>query len=165
MKRPVHHGSWVQNYDIGLLLGMLLQGGCEQVVTGIFGNKWKTIEMPQQNILAAMDKLHGREGEVGFATNGWLVIQDLLKKRLVMDKVLLFTDCPMWDRRLPNQPAGADISRLWRQYKQIAPWAKLYLFDLGDYRNPSLDVVKEDVYLVSGWRETIFQELEAVEKG
>ena len=38
-----------------------------------------------------------RSGEVGYATNGHKVIDWLIKEGIVMDKVMLFTDCQLWD--------------------------------------------------------------------
>jgi len=54
---------------------------------------------------------------------------------------------------------------MWKQYKQIAPAAKLYLFDLAGYGNTPLNVMRDDVYLVAGWSDKIFNMLQAIEKG
>ena len=46
MQCPVSAKSKVLYYDIGLLLGMLLKSRCKQVMTGIFGDRWKIINLP-----------------------------------------------------------------------------------------------------------------------
>lgn len=163
MKRPVGEGSNIQRFDIAPLLAMLLQSGGKQVTTGIIGNTWKGIDLPAQGILAGMAPLRRREGEVGYGINSHLVIQDLLKKGQVVDKVMIFTDCRLWDNRAFHQPAGTDLSRVWKLYRQIAPEAKLYLFNLAGYGSP-LEVLKDDVFLVSGWNDRIFDVLRSVEK-
>jgi hypothetical protein len=160
MQRPVSPRSKVQNFDIGLMLAMLLQSRCENVITGMFGDSWKVIQVPRKNVLANVDEFHRREGEVGYATNGYLVIQDLLKREKVVDKVMIFTDCQLWDSQGTTHIAG-----LWKQYKQMAPKAKIYLFDLAGYGNTPLNVMRDDVYLIAGWSDKIFDVLKAVENG
>ncbi|HWK05485.1 MAG TPA: hypothetical protein VNS58_17720 [Puia sp.] len=164
MKRPVSEGSDIQRFDIAPLLAMLLRSRGKQVTTGIIGNTWKGIDLPAQGILAGMEPFRGREGEVGYAINSHLVIQDLLKKGQIVDKVMIFTDCRLWDNRVFHQPAGTDLSRVWKSYRQIAPEAKLYLFNLAGYGNRPLEVLKDDVFLISGWNDRIFDVLRSVGK-
>jgi hypothetical protein len=117
--------------------------------------------MPGQNILANVDEFYRREGEVGYSTNGYLVIKDLLRSKIVVDKVMLFTDCQLWN----SNGSAETISGLWKQYKQIAPNAKLYLFDLAGYGNTPLNTMDGNVYLVAGWSDKIFEVLAAIEDG
>lgn len=149
----------MQNFDIGLILAMLLQSRCKNVMTGMFGNRWKVIKVPRNNILQNVMAFHRREGEVGYATNGYLVIKDLIDKKIVMDKVMLFTYCQMWNSNF----SGETIPALWRAYKKIAPNA--YLFDLAGYGQMPLNVVSNDVFLIAGWSDKIFEVLEAIENG
>lgn len=161
MQRPISAKSKVQNYDIGLMLAMLLQSRCENVVTGMFGNKWKVINVPKKNILANVDEFHRREGEVGYSTNGYLVIKDLLLRKKAVDKIMIFTDCQLWNSNNSNE----SIAELWKHYKRIVPNAKLYLFDLAGYGNVPLNVLRDDVFLIAGWSDKIFDVLNAVENG
>jgi len=108
----------------------------------MFGNSWKVINVPRNNILQNVMAFHRREGEVGYATNGYLVIKDLIDKKIVMDKVMLFTDCQMWNSNF----SGETIPALWRAYKKIAPNARLYLFDLAGYGQMPLNVLSNDVF-------------------
>ena len=161
MQTPVSAKSKVLLYDVGLMLAMLLQSRCKNVVVGMFGDSWKTIAVPRNNILGNVQEFYKREGEVGYSTNGYLVIKDLLNRRVVMDKVLMFTDCQLWNSSATN----GHIQNLWLQYKSIAPNARLYLFDLKGYAQTPLQVLKSDVYLVAGWSDKIFEVLEALENG
>ena len=117
--------SKVENYDIGLMLAMLLKSSCSQVISGLFGDTWKAINLPTNSILANTMELHRREGEVGYSTNGYKVIDWLIECKEIVDKVMMFTDCQMWD----SYGGNASIRKLWHRYKTIAPNAKLYLFD------------------------------------
>ncbi len=161
MQKPISAKSKVQCYDIGLMLAMLLQSRCENVITGMFGNTWKVINVPKKNILSNVDEFHRREGEVGYSTNGYLVIKDLLQRRKAVNKVMVFTDCQLWNSNNTDET----IAGLWKQYRQIAPNAKLYLFDLAGYGNTPLNVMHNDVFLIAGWSDKIFDVLNAIENG
>ena len=161
MQKPINAKSKVLLYDIGLMLAMLLQSHCQHVITGMFGDTWKTISVAKKNILANVQEFYKREGEVGYSTNGYLVIKDLLQRNKAVDKVMLFTDCQLWN----SNNSVENIASLWKQYKKIAPRAKLYLFDLAGYGNTPLNVQRDDVYLIAGWSDKIFNVLKAIEEG
>lgn len=162
MQTPVSAKSKILLYDVGLMLGMLLQSRCRNVEVGMFGDTWKTIPMPRGNVLANVQEFYRREGEVGYSTNGYLVIKDLLLRRTKMDKVFIFTDCQLWNSN--NTPDH--IQALWVQYKtKVSPNAKLYLFDLKGYGTAPLQIMQNDVYLVAGWSDKVFDVLAALEKG
>ena len=153
--------STVHLYDIGLLLSMLLKSRCKQVVAGIFGDIWSVVNMPSDNILMATRQLERLEGKVGYSTNGYKVIDWLIEQNQVMDKVMMFTDMQMWD----STGGNSTFEKSWRRYKQTAPHAKLYLFDLGGYGQSPLRLVEPDVYLISGWSDRVFDVLSAVDNG
>ncbi|TCD12637.1 TROVE domain-containing protein [Pedobacter frigidisoli] len=159
MQKPVSAKSTVLLYDIGLMLAMLMQSQCKNVTTGMFGDSYKVINMPKRNVLANVMEYYRREGEVGYATNGYLVIDDLLRRRAVVDKVMIFTDTQMWD----NSYTDNSFAKSWKSYKNIAPNAKLYLFNLAGYKTLPIDVRQNDVYLLAGWSDKIFDILSGME--
>ena len=161
MFSPISPKSKVMNYDIGLLLAMLLRNRCTNVIAGMFGDTWKTIAIPGKGILSAVDAMYRREGEVGYSTNGYKVIDWLIGQRIKIDKVMMFTDCQMWNSRYD----GSSFEKSWDLYKTIAPDAKLYLFDLSGYGNSPLRMTREDVVLISGWSDKVFDVLQALEDG
>ena len=153
--------SIVRLFDIGLLLSMLLKSRCQQVIAGIFGDEWSVVNMPSENILMATRQLERLEGKVGYSTNGYKVVDWLIEQKQVMDKVMMFTDMQMWD----STECNSTFEKSWRRYKQFAPHAKLYLFDLGGYGQSPLRLVEPDVYLISGWSDRVFDVLSAIDKG
>lgn len=161
MQKAISAKSKVMLYDIGLILGMLMKSKCKNIVTGMFGERWKIINMPNQGILSNVDEYYKREGEVGYATNGYLVINDLIKRGVVMDKIMLFTDCQLWD----SANGGSSLEKSWKAYKQIAPEAKLYLFDLAGYGTIPLRIERDDVSLIAGWSDKVFDVLYSIENG
>ena len=166
MKRPVSGTSSALRFDIAPLLALSWKNRGEQILTGIIGNTWKPMDLPSHPVLSATDELRLREGEAGYAINAHLVLQDLLRKRQVADKVLIFTDTRLWGNRTFNQAAGTDLGDWWKEYRrQVAPQAKLYCFDLAGYGSKSLEILEDDVFLVAGWQEQIFNVLEAMDNG
>lgn len=162
MQTPVSPKSKILLYDIGLILAMLLQSKCRNVEVGMFGDTWKTIAVPRNNILNNVQEFYKREGEVGYSTNGYLVIKDLLNRKQRMDKVMMFTDCQLWN----SNNDGNHMQSLWIRYKaEVAPEAKLYLFDLKGYAQVPLQLLRNDVFLIAGWSDKVFGVLDALEKG
>jgi len=159
MQQPVSAKSKVQLYDIGLMLAMLMQSQCKNVVTGMFGDKWKIVNMPQRNVLANVLEFYRREGEVGYATNGYMVLEDLIQRKQKADKVMLFTDVQMYD----TNGVFNSFEKSWMRYKAIVPNAKLYVFDLAGHGMQLLDIRRNDVHLIAGWSDKIFDVLYAVE--
>lgn len=162
MQKPISTKSKILLYDVGLVLAMLLHSRCKNVEVGMFGDSWKTITVPRNNILGNVQEFYRREGEVGYATNGYLVIEDILTRRVRMDKVMLFTDGQLWN----SSGSGSQIQTLWLRYKrEISPDAKLYLFDLQGYGRAPLQILSNDVYLIAGWSDKVFEVLAALENG
>ncbi|WP_035647202.1 TROVE domain-containing protein [Flavobacterium sp. ASV13] len=159
MQQPISLKSKVLLYDIGLMLGMLMQSRCKNVVSGMFGDRWKIINMPKRSILANVNEYYKREGEVGYATNGHLVLEDLISRKEIVDKVMLFTDVQMWN----NAYTKDSFANSWNRYKKIAPNAKLYLFDLAGYGQSPINIEKNDVYLIAGWSDKVFDVLNVLE--
>lgn len=140
----------------------MLRSRCKRAEIGMFGDTWKVINVPATNILANVQAFYAREGEVGYATNGHLVIRDLVKRRVVMDKVMIFTDCQMWD----TSRRGSDIQTAWLTYRRdVAPDARLYLFDLAGHGQSPVNLLSDGVSLIAGWSEKVFEVLAAIEHG
>ncbi|MBQ9712718.1 MAG: TROVE domain-containing protein, partial [Bacteroidales bacterium] len=77
------------------------------------------------------------------------------------DKVMVYTDCQMWD----SCYADAHIRKSWEKYKEMYPDAKLYLFDLSGYGQSPLRLEDGDVALIAGWSDKVFDIMAAIERG
>ena len=174
-KKAAFRAKWQELIDSGKLgymamlrnlrnmLGMLLNSKCRNVIAGMFGDTWKVIQLPGRNVLSNVQEFYRREGEVGYSTNGYLVIADLLKRQVPVDKVMLFTDCQLWN----SQGTNETLMGLWMDYrKKVAPDAKLYLFDLAGLGNTPFDLRQDQgVALIAGWSDKVFEVLDALENG
>lgn len=185
MGQSISDKSKIQLFDIGLLLSMLLQSKT-RCYTGIFGDIFKIKQLPKDNVLSNVIKLWQIEGEVGYSTNGYKVIDWLINNNKIVDKIMIFTDCQLWDSNdsdAMEEPVSMyihpapykgvkfrhtydeHIARPWIKYKTINPKAKLYLFDLAGYGNSPLQINEKDVFLIAGWSDKIFDVLAALENG
>lgn len=166
MKQPVRDGGAALRFDIAPMLAMLWKSRGDQVITGFVGNTWKSVELREFPVLSATDELLRHEGEAGYATNAHLILQDLVRKQQVVDKVMVFTDTRLWGYRTFNQAPGTNLEDWWRLYKsQVAPHAKLYLFDLAGYGARPLEVLDNGVILIAGWQDRILDVLAAIDEG
>ncbi|QIL75217.1 TROVE domain-containing protein [Hymenobacter sp. HDW8] len=161
MQQPISARSKVLLYDVGLVLAMLLQSQCSHVTTGMFGATWKRISLPRGRVLQNVQEFYRREGEVGYSTNGYLVVRDLVQRREVVDKVMLFTDAQLWN----STGDGNTLARAWSDYRRtVAPNARLYLFDLAGHGTTPLEVrADHGVALIAGWSDKVFDVLQALE--
>lgn len=169
MECTLSEKSKIHLFEIGLVLGMLLQNKCKSVISGIFGTNWKIVQLPRVNILANTHKLANIINEVGSSTNGYKAIRWLIKNKKVADKVFVFTDCQLWDSNFVSVfdygRKHSTIKDEWDKYKKIAPNAKLYIFDLAGYGQAPIDIKRKDVFMIAGWSEKIFEVLDSLEKG
>ena len=89
------------------------------------------------------------------------MIDYLIEDNIVLDKVMFFTDCQMYDSTGNNN----SLEKSWNRYRQLAPDAKLYIFDLVGYGQSPLRILKSNVYLIAGWSDKVFDVLTAVDNG
>ena len=162
MNRPISQKSSIANYDIGILLASVLRSKCKSVVAGLFGDTWlPATGGPSCGVLENTISMHRFANKVGYATNGHLAINWLLDKEIKADKLMFFTDMQMWDSR----GDGGYLEKSWKRYKQFNPDAHLYLFDLNGYGHSPVRLLGDDVTLIAGWSDKIFDVLTAVENG
>ncbi|MBO4665088.1 MAG: TROVE domain-containing protein [Bacteroidaceae bacterium] len=161
MVQPISLQSKMHYYEVGIMLAMLLKNRCDKVITGIFGDEWKVINLPQENILSNTCETIQRIGEVGFNTYGCKPIDWLIKEKIVVDKVMFFTDCQFWG----DDEFGKHFINFWNTYKKISPNAHLYLFDLAGYGYSPIRIPRQDVTLIAGWSDRIFEMMDCIENG
>jgi len=162
MQSPLSEKSSLQQFDIGALLGLLVQARADNSVFGMFGDTWKPLTSEKvDNPLAATNELHRREGEVGYSTHGYKVLQWAINQKKKFSRIMIFTDCQMYG----SGHDGRNIDKLWKQYKTINPYAKLYLFNLSSYGQTPIDLRAGDVALITGWSDKIFTAMDNIERG
>jgi len=167
MQRTISPRSQITNYDIGALMAMLLQTRCATATAGMFGDTWKVLyDLPKDNVLRSTNEIHRREGEVGYSTNGWKVLEWAVRLAKMdsqtFERIMIFTDCQMWNS---SGSEKGSINSHWKEYKKLVPESKLYLFNLAPYGGTPIDMRNGDVHLISGWSDRIFNVLADIERG
>lgn len=156
MCQKVSDRSVMNYYDIGAVLAMLTHRKVAKSVTGLFGDRFEAFPFPKNNVLENAQKVYELEGKVGYSTNGHKVIEHANAGRIRFDRILIFTDTQMY---------GGSIETEWKKYKENHPYAKLYLFDLCGYGTTPISLRDNDVNLIAGWNDKIFEVLASLEAG
>jgi len=156
---PISKNSSVFPYDIGIMLGSMAQQFSDNSITGIFGTDWKQILMSRRSgILSNVSEMHKHDNDVGWDTNGYRVIEYLLENDIEVDRIMLFTDCQMWDSH-----DDCNFAPTFMKYQRMHPGVKLYLFDLNGYGNIVIPQDTKNICLVAGWSDRIFDFIQMFE--
>jgi 60 kDa SS-A/Ro ribonucleoprotein len=172
MEKEISKHSSIQRYDIGIMLGMMANRFAGQTITGMFGDEWKVVPMSRNSgILKNTMEMHSREGEVGYSTNGYKVIEYLLNNDIAVDRIMIFTDNQMWNSRArrsiwrdDSDEDGTTFAEKFLLYQQKYPGVKLYTFDMSGYGNISIPQNTRGVCLIGGWSDKIFDFISAFEE-
>lgn len=159
MMSLISNRSAIECFDIGLMLGSMANSFCENSITGVFGTRWMVVPMSKRSgILANVMDMRSRADEVGLTTNGYTVIDYLLDNDIAVDRILLFTDCQMWDSYHDRNLAPTFV-----KYQRANPGTKLYTFDLVGYGGVVMPQGYPGVCAVGGWSDRIFDFIQMFE--
>jgi 60 kDa SS-A/Ro ribonucleoprotein len=161
MIQNVSEKSSIRLFDIGALFANLVHKRVSDSKVGMFGDTFKILDDLPEGTLQATNELYRREGEVGYSTNGYLVVEHALneykKSGITYDSIMIFTDTQLWGRH--------SINTLWNEYRAYVPNAKLYLFNLSSYGQTPISLKGNGVSLITGWSDSIFKVLQNIENG
>lgn len=155
MENPISKNSKVENVHIGLLLASLAQQFCDKTITGIFGDEWKVKQYSSKAPLANVDSYV--EGEVGYSTHGYKVIDYLLENKIKVDRIMLFTDCQLYGESL--------IKKVSKYRNEVNPNFKVYTFDLSGYGTVQIPENDNNSLLIAGWSDKVFTIIDDLENG
>ena len=179
MEKEISKNSSVERFDIGIMLGMIANRFAGNTITGMFGDTFKVLPMSKTDgVLKNTMEMHRREGEVGYSTNGYKVIDYLLDNDIAVDRIMIFTDAQMWDssrgvrRRRSRSLFGFDdddydeisFAEKFLLYQKRHPGVKLYTFDLSGYGNIMIPQDTRGVCIIGGWSDKIFDFISAFEE-
>lgn len=162
MMEPVSQKSTIELFDIGTLMALMASYKLPNSTTGMFGDKWKTVKFGTANILEETDKIRKREGEVGYSTNGYKVLEWAIQHNKKFDRILFFTDEQMYNTKGYRHTQMVDV---WAEYSKMFPESRLYIFDLKGRGQTPLDIRDDRVTKVAGWSNTVFDAIQALENG
>lgn len=155
--------------DVGLVMSSLLTNGLDKTFNYLFGQSLGLAHITKGAVLSGVNQLEQASRGLGHSTNGYLVVQELLNKKIKVDKLVFFTDMQLYDSNSYGYGWGggtSSVRALWMKYKaEVNPEAELYLFDLAGYGTTPVSVKDGSTYLIAGWSERVFDMLEAIRGG
>lgn len=158
MQQPISKHSTMHLGQIGLLLGSLMATKLPRVVTGYFGDRWKVQDFG--STVLDLPSFSNIEGSVGYATFAFKVLLWAINNNIEFDKVMFFSDNQMYNDTHPSRTGGkSQFEKCWKQYKEMFPNTRLYLFDLSNYYTTPVDLIGKDIFYISGWTPSIFKVL------
>jgi hypothetical protein len=160
MQHNISDKSVIQLYDVGTVMCMMAYLKSKSSVTGMFGDIFKIVNFPKENILRNANEIHKREGEAGYSTNGHLVLEWALKQKEDYNNFYFFTDCQIYNSR----GRTSSIVELWNEYRKRNPKANVFFFDLSGYSTIPLSMHGNGVHLIAGWSNEVFSVLENISK-
>ncbi len=167
MDQAVSGNSTIKLYEIALLFGILTYHSNPNAAVGAFGSQAAfytkdALDKFGSHPLKAAYRAYAQMQHLGFSTNGHLIVEALIdlynQKRIdPVDRVILFTDCQLWDTADGWRRDSSSLQKAWNTYKQIAPNAKLYIINLAGYRTCPVNPGRPDVVTFAGWSDHILR--------
>ena len=168
MRDKISNKSSVERFEIGAMLSTIANRFCGHAITGIFGDNWKVVPMTKSSgILGNTLKAVNMIGSVGYSTNGYKAIDYLLDNNIKVDRILMFTDCQLWDsdrRAYLGDRDQATFAERFIRYQRLNPGVRLYTFDLAGYGNVAIPQDTKNTCFIGGWNDRVFDFISAFEE-
>lgn len=153
MQSPLSSNSKIQMKEIADIMMAIANRSCEKAITSVFGDEFKVFNVSKRSVLGNMKDISVQD--VGCSTNGFLTIQYLLGNKIKVDRVILFTDCELWDS-VTYGSADITIKQLWDKYvKEINPDAYIYLINLNGSGTAQFPIGYPNTVNIAGWNEGV----------
>jgi 60 kDa SS-A/Ro ribonucleoprotein len=168
MQHPISDRSSLNYYDPGFVLASLLSATTPNCTLSLFADRCDVIRGLHKDVLAQAVNLRKQIGRLGYGTNGASALDFLLESGLTPKDVLFFTDMQMWPE--PHSSGGwyrdAGLTTRWSAYRKTRPDARLWMFDMAGYGRAPMQIDPSDnVILVAGWSEKVFEAADRIMKG
>ena len=166
MQQPVSYRSVVELYHIAAILGFLMQAHLPFATIGMFGDRWEALPATP-NVLEGTLRAHEMAGRVGYSTQGDRVFEWARQNKIEYDLFCFFSDMQIYgDIDAIRRRGKSAFETAFDTYKrEVNPNARMILFSLCGYSTTPIDIVRKDIYLISGWSEKVFQIIGALESG
>lgn len=168
MQAPISERSKVERIDISVLMAAMAGGFSDTGISSVFGTEFVIVPRIGK-IIADADKMRNTSTN-GMSTNGYKVLEYLNENKIKVDRVMIFTDCQLWDSDA-SQPSSwgrayehQSLYKQYLKYKQINPSMKLYLFDLAGYGTVQIPDNEPNVITIGGWSDRVFDFIKIFEE-
>ena len=157
--------STLKYIDIASVMGALavhLSSGKYRV--GAFGATYSDVDVSRRDSVLTNAQRIARTN-VGHATHAYLTIDSLIRRRIEVDRVFVFSDMQCYGMT-GHWTGGQSLAETWAKYvASVNPKAMLYSVDLAGYGSLQWPEDSGNVIFLSGWSERIFELVPMVERG
>lgn len=161
MHSAVSWKSEVTLIEIASILGaMALALSPDEYYVGAFGDRFDWVDVSKlDSVLTNMERI--QHMNVGHSTNAWTSVNRMIKDRVKVDRLLLFSDMQCYDSvsksfRGPWYSDGRSLAAEWRNYRaSVNPNAVLYSIDLNAYGTSQFPIHEPGVVMISGWSDAV----------
>lgn len=155
---PIAEKSAVYPVHIAALMGLMARRICEQSMVCTFDNKVTWQNFPDKGILRNAYDMPAPGG----ATYGHLVVNDLIERKVVVDRFIFLTDMVLYSNRYD----GSTMAGAWLKYRSsIAPRARLYNLNLMSYGKSSVIEGEHGAKMIAGWSDRVIEMIAKIEQG
>ena len=169
MSQKLSDRSIMNLKDIGLLFGSSLARLSKDNTMFVFGTQHRQVGVKPSVLLTT------QEAERIDVQNGTVlapVFEDMVKRRLKFDRVVLLSDMQVWGATFRfgwfSHSGGADaggsadaVRKAWQQYRnEVAPEATLYSIDMASYGNSQFPEGDGSVVQLAGWSDQVLKFIE-----
>lgn len=164
MSTEVSGKSVISCFEIANLLGAVAVKLSGNPLLSVFGTGHQVVAATSiDSVLGIMRKL--RDTGVGGATNAYLTIEYLLDNKIVVDRIILFSDMQCWHSTGDSwswSRSDRSLAEEWEKYKRFCtqngkPIPYVYSVDLAGYGTAQFLPEDPHVALLSGWSDAIFK--------
>ncbi|MCK9521372.1 MAG: TROVE domain-containing protein [Dehalococcoidia bacterium] len=161
MWTKVSRMSDVYPAQLAILLGMMSRRICDDAMTCLFDSTLTWVNLRDRSILNSAYTTRPR----GWSTYGHLVVQDLIKRDIVADRVIFLTDMMLYDSSIYGQ-SRSSLSIEWLKYvRSVAPKCKLYNWNLMSYGEVSVAEDMQGSRAIGGWSDRSLEMIGLLERG
>jgi len=155
MTSRVSQKSTLTMMEIGANFGSMLYERSDEVITYGFGHTIKQIGMsPTSGVLTNAQKITNTD--VGHSTNGYLVVENILRKNINAERVVFFTDCQLWDSDDIWGDGNRTHKAVKNYWKKVNSKTHFWFVDLQGY-STTIDPGDARIHLIAGFNENILK--------
>ena len=153
MTWPISNKSTVQMAEIGCMFGAMVHAMADNAIISVFGDEHQVVSLSRRDSLFT-NTLKLRKTPVGISTNAHLAIEYLLKNKIKVDRIIIFSDMQCYDTHGYNRSVAENI----RKYRrEINPDVFIYSFDLSTYGTTQIPKDEPRTCLVGGFSDHVLQ--------
>jgi hypothetical protein len=169
--------STIRLIDIAALFSAMTLHISEDPIVSVFGEEFATVPCSKRDsILTNMKKI--RDTDVGHSTDAWKAIQYLVKNKIDVDRIVIFSDMQCYDnevRTVQRYPwltqRDVKVENERSVYANLIAYKKLvnkdvftYSFDLSSYGTLQIPMDESRVCSLGGWSDNVLRFMDLYER-